>query len=517
MTALFSPDIYLIRKIPFLEVIRQNFDVNIVNKDYIVQQFDCMLFRLIRNICGKKNYIEQIVFLDCNGARSKTEEIENAVVNGIKINGKRFVITERSASMSRNAILGFISEDIAEEIDKAITMDIKIEKTVLSKYCAYRGLMFSSCHCIENYLPKIIVVPDYEKTLENQMIKYLVDKEIEYVDSKTGENKIWKTNDIETGYKDVGINVFDGFGICHPNISRKISSIIGIEGRVSTFMIRAPFIKGLISEIDYTAYFKEKGIGFIQDIWGKWHSVDEEMIILTASQYKGYKYFKITGTFSDWDYYWSKFKKYNHCLGIAKWNFTKEEEPVYTRANYQILQDLDLCFEDFKTLSRKSIEWADKIVNGDEIYTYCFLGLANDNPKPLNSYAKAILKNKEMLHEQCVRDFLKRQVKKYIDKMKCGKLYIKSCYKFLIPDIIMLLEWIGQRKEPVGALKYNEFWSPGYFGEHAIERNPHICKSEHLVLNAVKNEEIEKYCGHLENVCMLNGYSLSAQRLNGAD
>ena len=76
---MFSPDIYLIRKIPFLEVIRQNFDVNIANRDYIVQQFDCMLFRLIRNICGKKNYIEQIVFLDCNGARSKTEEIDSIV------------------------------------------------------------------------------------------------------------------------------------------------------------------------------------------------------------------------------------------------------------------------------------------------------------------------------------------------------------------------------------------------------------------------------------------------------
>ena len=101
--------------------------------------------------------------------------------------------------------------------------------------------------------------------------------------------------------------------------------------------------------------------------------------------------------------------------------------------------------------------------------------------------------------------------------MKCGKIYIKACYKFLLPDMIMLLQWIGGDNNPVGALKDNECWSIGYNGEYLIERNPHICKSEHLILNAVKNEEIDKYCGHLVNTCMINGYSLSAQRLNGAD
>lgn len=478
----------------------------------------CMLFRQIIRIKNKKNkFINEIVFVDCNGSKSKKEEIKKMVIDGFTINGKKFVISERSASMTRNAILGFIEEEISEEIDKIISMDLSIKNTVLSKWCAYRGLMFSSCHCLEGWMPKVIVVPDYEKTIFNQKLKWLSEEKKIYIDKDTGEEKEWKTHGIEEGYKDIEINVFDGHGIIHPNLVSQVKKIIGIEENPTTMMLRAPFIKGLVSQVDYTLYYKEHGIDFIKDIWGKWHSVEDEMIILTKSMYKGFSYFKEKGTYQDWDNYWSKFKKYNHCWGIAKWNFSEEQEPVYTRGNYQILQDLDIDFDTFKQLAGKSIEWVDKVVNKDIKYTYCFLGLTGENPKTLNSYTKALMKNQEMINEECVRDFVKRQVRKYIDKMKCGKIYLRSCYKFLIPDLIMMLEWIGGNKNPDGSLASDEFWCKGYSGEHVIERNPHICKSEHLVLSATTNEEIEKYCGHLVNTCMLNGKSPSPQRMNGAD
>lgn len=477
-----------------------------------------MLFRQIIKLKNKKDkFINEIIFVDCNGSKSKKEEIKSMVINGFCVNGIRFVISERSASMTRNAILGFIEEDISEEIDKIISMDLKVDNTVLSKWCAYRGLMFSSCHCLEGWHPKTIVVPDYEKVIGNQKLRWLSEESRKYIDKDTGEEKEWKTHGIEEGYKDIEINVFDGHGFIHPNLVRQVKDIIGMEELPTTMMLRAPFIKGLVSQMDYTSYYKEHGIEFIEDIWGKWHSVEDEMIILTKSMYKGFSYFKEKGTYQDWDNYWSKFNKYNHCWGVAKWNFSEEQEPVYTRGNYQILQDLDLDFDTFKQLARKSIEWIDNIVNKDERYTYCFLGLTGYEPKPLNSYAKALMKNPEMIKEECVRDFIKRQIKKYIDKMKCGKIYLRSCYKFLIPDLIMMLQWIGGNENPEGSLSESEFWCKGYSGEHVIERNPHICKSEHLVLNATTNEEIEKYCGHLVNTCMLNGKSPSPQRMNGAD
>ena len=514
---MFSPKLYQVRKVPAIEIIKSNYNLKIKNEDYVVNQQDNMLFRQLRIITGvDKPFVSEIIFVDCNGARSKKEAIREIVINGFYANGIHFVMSERSASMTRNAILGFVDERVSEELDRHITMDIDIGETVLSKWCAYRGLMFSSCHCLDGWFPKTIVVKDYETTLKNQKIRWLTEEEREYKSYETGEDKIWKTHGIEEGYKDITINVFDGHGFIHPDIVDEVQKIVGMEERPTSTLVRAPYIKGLLSEMNYTEYFKDHGVDFIQDVWGKWHDVNDRMIILTESMYKGKKYFKQKGTYQDWDNYWSKFHKYNHCWGIAKWNFSREQEPVYTRGNYQILQDLDLPFEEFKQFAGKSMDWAIRIVDGDPVYTYCFLGLSNDNPKPLNNYAKAIMKNPEMINEQNVRDFLKKQTRKYIDQMKCGKVFLRACYKFLIPDLIMMLQWIGG-KEPTGSLELDEFWSIGYTGEHAIERNPHICSSEHLVLNAKSTPEIEKYCGHLVNTCMINGKSLSPQRMNGAD
>lgn len=515
---MFAPPLYSVRKIPAIDIIKSNMDISIDDRDYMIEQQDNMMFRHIRRITGNQDHYNPfIIFVDCNGAKSKKEEIRSLVINGFTVNGIHFSISERSASMTRNAILGFIDSSIVNEIDEIITMDAKVEKTVLSKYCAYRGLMFSSCHCLEDYIPKIIVVPDYEYVLPDNMIKFLVETETTYKDKETGEDKIWKSHGIETGKRDIEINAFDGCGIHHPQISEQVQEIVGMEERPTTMMWRAPYIKGLTAEVDYTTYYHEHDIDFIQDVWGKWHSVDDVMVIITESMYKGKKYFKQNGTADDWDNYWSKFHKYYHCLGIAKWNFTQEQEPVYTRGNYQILQDLDLDFDEFKQLAEKSLEWAYNISSRDELYTYCFLGLANDNPKPLNAYAKAVMKNPEMLKEDCVKDFLKRQIRKYIDKMKCGKIYLKACYKFWLPDLIMLLEWVGGNKNPTGSLEDGECWSIGYDGDILIERNPHICKSEHLAVKAVHPKELEKYCGHLVNTCIINCKSLAPQRLNGSD
>ena len=55
-------------------------------------------------------------------------------------------------------------------------MDIPIDECVISKYEAQRCLPFSSCTLIEGYMPNIVIIGEYEKTLSNQLIKYVVEK-----------------------------------------------------------------------------------------------------------------------------------------------------------------------------------------------------------------------------------------------------------------------------------------------------------------------------------------------------
>ena len=196
-----------------------------------------------------------------------------------------------------------------------------------------------------------------------------------------------------------------------------------------------PFIKGLCFEMDYCKFYKERNVEYIYDIWGERHSSQEPMIILTESMYKGFKYFKKTGTIADWEDYWERFHKYEYCIGVSKWNFTHDEEPIFTRVNYQILQDLQLPYEKFARLAKDSIDWIEKVIEGDSFYTYAFLGLTYDKKEPINPYMEAMLLNSDMIKEESVRKYLSSLFKKYINEMKCGKLWIRSTFKILHREI----------------------------------------------------------------------------------
>lgn len=518
---MFAPKLYGVYKFPFVDIVRNNFSMSGDLSQYKINQQDSMLFRQIRLISGSDHkFNNYCVFVSCSGYNSRLSEFAEMLESGFTVNGHHFQLGERSASMTRQGILSFVDSRIADKLNDAVSMETEDgSNKVLSKYVAYRGLMFSSCHCFDEWLPKVIVVPDYFRTIENQTIKYVVDEESTYFD-KEGVERSWTQKAIETGVKDIRINVFDGAGLYHPSLALELQNLLEIREPPTSIILRAPFIKGVCHSVDYTAFFYEHGIEYIEDMWGVFHDVKEPMIILTESMYKGTGYFKKYGDYRDWDRYWELFHKYNHCLGIAKWNFTKDEEPIYTRANYQILQDLELDYEDFSSLANDSIEWATKIVGGDIFSTYCFLGLGYDIHDPMNEYVRAILKNPEMIKESTVNTYVVGLLEKMINQFKCGKLWIKATFKFLAPDLIALMEHMG-KIEIRGCLEHDEFWTNGvdgtYSGEFLIERNPHICKSEHVILNATTTDTIEKYLGHLSNVCMVNAKSITPQRLNGAD
>lgn len=518
---MFSPKLYSVYKFPFLDIVKEKLNICNNLNTYLINQQDNSLFRQVRLITNDyRKFNQYIVFVDCRGYSSNQEDFSNLIHNGFCVKGRHFELCERSASMTRQGILSFVDSGIQPELDKRITMDIDFEETVLSKYVAYRGLMFSSCHCLEDWYPKIIVVPDGYRTIKNQLIKYVYDKESPFIDNETSEERIWKEKSITSGVKDIEINMFDGAGIHHPSISKEIQQLLSCEEIPTSILWRAPFIKGVSHSIDYTSFFLERGVTEIEDIWKVKHSVRDKMIIMSESMYKGYKYFKHYNDYQDWEEYWRRFKKYQHCIGIAKWNFTKEEEPVYTRGNYQILQDLDLTYEQFALLAKDSVEWANKIIDGDKLYTYCFLGLLYNSHNPMNEYMKAILKNPMMINEKSVREYIINLLKKMIREFKCGKLWLKGCFKILAPDLIAFMEHIGGLN-PQGCLNADEFYSNSkegeYEGEFLIERNPHICRSEHTILSGHTSDVIRRYCGHLSNVCMVNSKSLVAQRLNGAD
>ena len=84
---MFSPKLYQVRKVPAIEIIKSNYNLKIRNEDYTVNQQDNMLFRQLRIITGvDKPFVSEIIFVDCNGARSKKEAIREIVINGFYVN-----------------------------------------------------------------------------------------------------------------------------------------------------------------------------------------------------------------------------------------------------------------------------------------------------------------------------------------------------------------------------------------------------------------------------------------------
>lgn len=522
---MFAPPLYRVRKYPLAYLAHHELRVPEGEDDraYLIGQQDNALFRQIRLITGERGRRNPfVVFVDCKGAGEDTPYFLRLLEEGFTVGERRFVLGERSASMTRNGILSFVDEEIAEELSERVSMGLPPAKTVLSKWYAYRGLMLSSCHCIEGWVPKMIVVPDYYRTVPKQRIKYVCDRENRFV-GRDGVERVGTQKDVAEDVRDITINVFDGCGVHHPAITRTVQTALGSEAAPTSMLIRLPFIKGVTHEVDYVRFFEERGVREITDLWGERHDVTasgEPMVILFESMYKGLGYFRKYGDARDWREYWERFHRYQHCFGVAKWNFSKEEERVYTRANYQILQDLDLPYPEFASLARDSVAWAERIASGDLPYTMCFLGLYADRCAPKNDYVRAVLRDQRMLQEPNVRGYLVSLMRKYMDDMKCGKLYLRSCFKFLVPDLMLALEHIGGLPRH-GCLADGEFYASGRdgptLGECAIERNPHICRSEHTVLRGVSSGELESYFSHLANVCMVNGKGIVMQRLQGAD
>lgn len=499
-------------------------NVELSNEDIdefkIKQQYN-HLFRIIINKYKEneihiENEIEDVLFIDCKNNKNYQGELDSILRNGVTVNGIEYKYWGKSASMSRQGILGMVSKKMYNHVEEYAMMEIKFDKTVLSKFEAYKCLLLSSCFCIEDKLPYMIVVPDYENTIRNVSIKY-VDEEIKhYIDKKTGEEKSYAEKVIKQTITDIEGNcINDGSGLCSIEQAQKWAKELDIDYIPCAFMLRIPYVKGISIAVDFKRFYKEKGITHIKDLWGREHKVEDIDIILTESQYKGKKYFKKNNDFTDWQNYLDLLEKYNYCIGISKWNYSHDEEPKMTRCNYQTLQTLDITTEDLIDMSSHTRNWIEKILNGDMLYVLKYLGLG-EKTIPENIYMKSILLNPQMKDDVKIRSYLYGLLRKTIDEIKIGKIYIKGAFKILIPDIVFMMEYIGGLS-PIGCLEKGEMYAKDHIGKYVINRNPHLSKSEHVILDSVNNELIEKWCSGLENICMLNSYDITAKRLNGAD
>ena len=186
---------YTLVKVPIKELINQNYDVKIdrdteIDKEYLIAQGDSLLFDQIERLRGKKSsHISEIILVVAKKNPKQEEQLRYILDVGFTYNGIHYSRFGKSASQGKDGITAFVCDSIFDELYMIAQMDIKIEECVISKYEAQRCLPFSSCTLIKDYMPNIVIIGEYEKTLHNQLIKYVVERNKEFVDKETGKKK----------------------------------------------------------------------------------------------------------------------------------------------------------------------------------------------------------------------------------------------------------------------------------------------------------------------------------------
>lgn len=514
-----------------------------IDSEYIIKQGDSPLFDQIEQLRGSHtNHITELILVVAKKNPKQEKDLRHILSNGFSYNGIHYTRFGKSASQGKSGITAFVCDEIFDELYMITQMDVEIDECVISKYEAQRCLPFSSCTLIHDYMPNIVIIDEYEKTLEHQFIKYVVEKEKTYIDNN-GNAKKYKSREIEEGFKDLKLSPFDGCGCHEQEFMENVSAQLGLDYNVVGTQVRLPFIKGYSLYVPFRRILKEWGYTTITDIYGVVHDIDNIDCIWNISMFKGHKIFKNKYGNDAWNEYMNTVRKYNFKLGISKYSHHVKNLNRYTRMNFQYLQCLDLWndkyvknfeskdFENYNILdtdnagkiiklAKYTTDLYENIIKGNKFYTYKFMGINDtENYETESKYLEAALVNDVMLKDPAVKQFIYRKLKKAIDEAKVGKIYCSGFYHTGIGDMIGYLQFaVGE--EPVGCLKERELYSGNFkCGDVVSFRSPLVDPSEVNKIKNVNNDILDKWFDYFkdQDVVMFNMYDISAPQQGGAD
>jgi hypothetical protein len=336
--------------------------------------------------------------------------------------------------------------------------DINIQGGVnINKFQAYLALSNSATDEWKNFdIHRTIVVDDLETNVNS-----LVD----YIDHNTYE--------ITRQKMDIPITHTDGCGIILPRMSKK------------AFMVRLPWVKGLLVPFPFDKFAEEHQSFIVKDIYGKEWDIKKDNIevIFTKSQFKMYKYYK------DWSEYKEKFIKYN--CQAAKLN--EEDISGDAKLNYQMLQTLtDISDEELEKICKSTND--DILTIGSDKETMLRILGATENNNHKNYFQQALTIYPELLNDEHSKQVIKDKKKSLVKEAKAGKLNVNGKYTFIIPDLYAACEkWFIGINDPKGLLSDGKVYC-NIFNEGKLDilRSPHLYR-EHGVRKNIINDELSKW------------------------
>lgn len=524
---------YTLIRIPLKDLSSCDFNMNVTGdeeaaRQYIVSTEDSIIIDQLARLRGYPcSHITEMILIRSRNKNSGEDDLRHVLSCGFTYNGVHYRRFGKSASQAKNGITAFVCDKYYDVLYRISQMDIPVANCVISKYEAQRCLIFSSCTIIKDYMPNIVIIGEYKKTLNDIFIRYVTDN-----------------RRVAEGHTDIKLSPFDGCGCHEAGFMHTVSSRLKLDYNAAGVQVRMPFIKGYSVYVPFRKILREWNIEYITDIYGVRHHIDDIDCIWNTSMFKGHSMFYKQYGSDAWNMYMAAINKYSLRLGISKYSHHIKDIELYTRMNFQYIQCLKLwnsnyirCFEDkaFKSydilnpdndgdgivsIARYTTDLFENIINGNKFYTYRFLGIRDTkNCKTDSRYNEAILINDIMLHDPAVRHYIHMKLSKAINEARTGKIYCSGFYHTGVGDMLAYLQYAAGL-EPVGCLNAHELYSgcmPD--GDCLSLRSPLVDPSEVNRVRIVHNDITDKWFAHFkdQDIVMFNAYDISAPQQGGAD
>lgn len=392
--------------------------------------------------------------------------IQDLILNGFEYQGEKYMFFTASAGQIRTKKTVFIKESLWKQHERTLMCGLTVDEINrqgginVNKYLAYLALSNSATdQWVDFDIDRCIVIPDFETDVHGT---------VDFIDDKTYE--------VERREMDIGIEHTDGCGMMLPSVSKK------------NFMVRLPWIKGLLGVFDFRKFIEIHGCSpIVTDIYGQEHDIIAEdiQVIFTKSQFKMAKYY------SDWQSYKDYFRQYDCQAGTCK---VEEDYIKPAHINYQMLQTLtDITDEEILKIADTGINILRNLTSNVGIMLDAFG--ATPGRINLTPFQEALQIYPEMLNDEYCKQTLKEIKKSKVINYRAGKLPVKGKFTFVIPDLYAFCEHLFLHIDnPDGLLDDKQVTCRLYKRSEKLDclRSPHLYR-EHAIRNNVFTPEIEEW------------------------
>lgn len=433
--------------------------------------------------------------------------------NGLIINGKTYRRFSCAAGQARNSTVVLCNTEITDELKSKLNNNRQQQALAPSKFNAYFGLSSSATFAVSK--PKFIVVKDFEN--ENTFKANFI------TETDWNKDDIVEEEDVT-----LTMNRTDGMGLISPMQAQKWADELGLDYIPSQFGVRQSFIKGMLCTFPIHEFCEEKNNGnyivdtIYKDNTGKYIKADlrEYDIIISESQ------FKLWDSYDNINVYIDSCHKNNLDWGIPQ--YAPKQAKDILKMNYQFIQTLNLNKQDIENLCEQFVDWIQGVSYDNVPYMLLFLlGVNNDEDKinrflksGNNYWIKSLIINPELKNDKYIRAKIRNLIKAKIQNGCMGDIFVDGNFQILVSDPYGFMQHVcGQ--EVTGLLKENEFYS-NYWNERGVTqvdgmRSPLTFRSEHVIMNLVKNEETEKWYRYCNLGIILNYHGHETCNFGGAD